>query len=67
MSEIIRLADVAEELGLHHTTLRRWVEQGKGPRYLKTPGGVFLFRRQEVDAWIRSLEGPVDTEESDEL
>ncbi len=60
MKETLKLPEVAEEIGVHSSTLRRWCEQGKGPHHIKTPGGTYIFRTDEVRRWLKSLESEPD-------
>jgi len=48
------LSEAAEVLGVHFTTLRRWVDAGQVP-CIRTPGGRRRFRKPELDAFLRSL------------
>lgn len=48
----LTLRKAAERLGVHHTTLRRWIEDGTGPRALVLPG---TLRRT-----IRIMPGDLD-------
>jgi len=54
--EILRLRDVAQMVGISAQTLQRWIRHGRGPVYRRTPGRLFLFRRQDVEAWIADME-----------
>jgi excisionase family DNA binding protein len=56
MKETLRLPEVAKMIGVEPTTLWRWCEAGKGPRHIRTPGGTRLFRPEDVDKWLKSLE-----------
>jgi excisionase family DNA binding protein len=56
MKQALRLAKVAQDLGVHPTTFRRWCETGHGPRHLRTPGGTYLFRQEDIEKWLKSLE-----------
>lgn len=51
MSEIMKLSDVASELGVHPNTIRNWCEAGKFPARID---GVYhwLFRRTDIEQWI---------------
>lgn len=51
----LRLSKVAQGLGVHPSTLRRWFHKGVGPPHIRTPGGTFLFRIEDVSAWQQSL------------
>ncbi len=63
MKNMLRLPDVAALLDVHPSTLRRWCEQGDGPRHIRTPGGTYLFEAAEVERWKRSLE-PVPADDA---
>jgi excisionase family DNA binding protein len=49
------LSDAAQLLGVHFSTLRRWVDTGKVP-CIRTPGGRRRFRRSELEAFLASLQ-----------
>jgi excisionase family DNA binding protein len=55
MNKRLRLPEVAARLGVHPSSLQRWCIQGKGPEHLKTPGGTYIFRAEDVEAWLASL------------
>jgi len=48
------LSEAADVLGVHFTTLRRWVDAGKVP-CIRTPGGRRRFRRAELIEFLASL------------
>jgi DNA-binding transcriptional MerR regulator len=56
MKDVLRIPEVAREIGVHPSTLQRWCVQGKGPRHIKTPGGTHIFRAQDVASWLASLQ-----------
>lgn len=58
MKETLRLPEVAKEIGVHPSTLRRWCESGKGPKGIRTPGGQWIFTKNSVEAWLLRLEAP---------
>lgn len=51
----LELGEAAAFLGVHFTTLRRWVDAGKVP-CIRTPGGRRRFRRTELVAFLASLQ-----------
>jgi excisionase family DNA binding protein len=48
------LSEAAAYLGVHFTTLRRWVDAGKAP-CIRTPGGRRRFNRAELAAFLATL------------
>jgi excisionase family DNA binding protein len=50
----LELGQAADLLGVHFTTLRRWVDENRVPSY-RTPGGRRRFRQSELVAFVRSL------------
>ena len=46
----LSLSEVAQELGVHPSTVRNWANQGRIPVH-RTPGGHRRFRREEVILW----------------
>jgi excisionase family DNA binding protein len=55
MKNTLKLPEVAEQIGVHASTLQRWCAQGKGPLHIKTPGGMHLFRADDVATWLKAL------------
>jgi len=55
-TETLRLPEVAAAIGVHASTLQRWCASGKGPRHIKTPGGTYIFRPEDVAKWLKGLE-----------
>jgi prophage regulatory protein len=51
---VIRFPDVARELGVSPTTLRKLCNKGKGPPLLRLSERCFGVRRGELDAWIEA-------------
>lgn len=56
MNKIMRLPEVAEIIGVHASTLRRWCEAGYGPRHIRTPRGTYRFSAKDVEIWRKTLE-----------
>jgi excisionase family DNA binding protein len=57
-SEWLELSQAADFLGVHFTTLRRWVDAGKVP-CIRTPAGRRRFRRAELADFLERLhQGP---------
>jgi excisionase family DNA binding protein len=49
----LELGQAAELLGVHFTTLRRWVDEKQVPCY-RTPGGRRRFKESELQAFVES-------------
>ena len=49
-------SQAASYLGVSKVTVQRWAAEGKMPGY-RTPGGQWRFSREELDAWLASLDG----------
>jgi excisionase family DNA binding protein len=49
-------SEAARHLGVSLSTVRRWSDLGHLPGY-RTPGGQRRFSREQLDAFIASLEG----------
>lgn len=52
----LSLTKASERLGVHPTTLRRWVDTGSIPCF-RTPGGHRRFRAGDLDAWTEQGHG----------
>lgn len=48
-----RIMPMAEYLGVHHQSIRRWIKQGKMPAP-KVVNGLQLFNNAEINAWLES-------------
>ena len=46
-----RIKPIANLIGVHHQTLRRWWKAGKFPKPLEI-NGILLFKNAEVLAWL---------------
>jgi len=55
------LSEIAEELGVHPSTVRNWTNQGLMP-YHRTKGGHRRFIRSEVNLWMMSQQDDVANE-----
>lgn len=59
--EWLSLSEVAEELGVHPSTVRNWADQGKLPVH-RTQGGHRRFRRSDVDLWLQAQQASAPDE-----
>jgi len=48
----LSLTQASAHLGVHPTTLRRWVDAGSIPCF-RTPGGHRRFKPADLDAWVQ--------------
>jgi len=53
--EWLSISEIADELGMHPSTIRNWTDHGRIPHH-RTQGGHRRFKRSEVDLWIQSKE-----------
>ena len=51
--EWLSLGEMAEEIGVHPSTIRQWADNGSLPVH-RTPGGHRRFLRSEIDLWKQS-------------
>lgn len=54
--EFVRMQDLARELGVSRSTLRRWKNRPDFPRFYRLGPATPMFRRDEVRAWIDRLQ-----------
>lgn len=48
-----RIMPMAEYLGVHHQSIRRWIKQGKMPAP-KLVNGLQLFDNAEIQSWLEN-------------
>jgi len=51
MSDLMKPQDLADRLGVALITLRKWRQQGKGPRYIKLGHRTIRYRIEDVEEW----------------
>lgn len=51
-TELLSTAEAAELLQRDRSTVTRWVQSGRLTAALRTPGGVLLFRRSDIEALL---------------
>ena len=54
--QVLRVGDVAQLLGLHPNTVRRWSKQGLLKSFLITKRGDRRFRRKDIDDFLEEVE-----------
>ena len=56
LDEYVKIAEAARILGVSQNTLRAWCEKGKLPVTRNPVNGYRLFRRSDLEAFLRELE-----------
>lgn len=59
--------DVGDLVGVTSETIRRWVREGRLHPTVKTAGGQFRWRKDDLDAQLTGLLGPSAPTEVPEL
>ena len=59
LSEYVKTAEAAEILGVAQNTIRKWAEQGKIPMYRNPANGYRLFKRADLEEFLRKTAQPV--------
>ncbi|HJN11130.1 MAG TPA: helix-turn-helix domain-containing protein [Pirellulaceae bacterium] len=59
LSEYVKTAEAAEILGVAQNTIRKWSENGKLPVQRNPANGYRLFKRSDLDAFLRKAAKPV--------
>lgn len=49
-------ADAARLIGISPRTLKNWRWAGKGPRPTRVSSACVLYRREDLDAWLRETQ-----------
>jgi excisionase family DNA binding protein len=58
LNEYVKVAEAAEILGVSQGTIRTWAEDGKIRMRRNPANGYRLFRRADLDAFLRKVEKP---------
>ena len=64
LSEYVKTAEAAEILGVAQNTLRKWARRGDVPMHRNPTNGYRLFKRKELDAFLRKVAKPVGSTKS---
>lgn len=54
---MVSLGDIAEHLGVHVRTLKRWRTEGQMPRADFEMGGIVRWHRCTIEKWIDNSTG----------
>lgn len=60
ISEYVKVAEAAQILGVSQGTVRSWAEAGKIPMHRNPANGYRLFRRSDLELWLRRVAQPVN-------
>lgn len=60
LSEYLLTADAAEMLGVSQNTLRAWAADGKLPMHRNPANGYRLFRRIDLEKFLKLTARPVN-------
>lgn len=55
VSEYVKVAEAAQILGVSQNTVRAWAETGKLPVHRNPANGYRLFRRTDLDTFLRVI------------
>lgn len=55
-ADLLKLAEVLEELDVPKSTFFRWKALGTAPKTIKYPNGSLRVRRRDLDAWLAAHE-----------
>jgi excisionase family DNA binding protein len=61
LSEYVMVAEAAKILGVSQGTIRAWAEEGKIPMHKNPANGYRLFRRADLDEFLRIVAKPAQT------
>lgn len=60
LSEYVKTAEAAEILGVSQGTLRTWAEAGKISMQKNPANGYRLFKRVDLESFLRKVSKPVN-------
>lgn len=56
LNNYLKIKEAAEFLGVSPSTLRNWDKSGKIPTYRQPINGYRLFKRSDLEAFLREVE-----------
>lgn len=59
LTDYVKTAEAAEFLGVAQNTLRKWAERGDIPMHRNPANGYRLFKRVDLEKFLRKTEHPV--------
>jgi excisionase family DNA binding protein len=60
LTEYVQTAEAAEILGVAQNTLRKWAKRGEIPMHRNPANGYRLFRRVDLEVFLKNIERPVN-------
>lgn len=57
LNEYVRVAEGAAILGVSQNTLRAWAEHGKVPMHRNPANGYRLFKRLDLERFLKMVDG----------
>ena len=64
LSEYVKVAEAAAILGVSQGTIRTWAEAGKIPMHKNPANGYRLFRRADLEHFLRKISKPTKAPKS---
>ncbi len=61
LTEYMHTAEAAEFLGVHHNTIRKWAARGELPMHRNPANGYRLFKRSDLDRFLKIVATPATT------
>ena len=62
LNEYVKIAEASRILGVSPNTLRAWADDGKIPAMINPGNGYRLFRRKDLEAFLKMAAKPVAKE-----
>ncbi len=59
LSDYMKTAEAADHLGVSQNTLRKWAERGDIPMQRNPANGYRLFKRSDLDVFLKKTAKPV--------
>ena len=59
LSEYVKVAEAAEILGVSLGTVRTWAADGKIPMHRNPANGYRLFKRDELEKFLKNVAKPI--------
>ena len=59
LNEYVKVAEAAEILGVSQGTVRTWAADGKIPMHRNPANGYRLFKREELEKFLKNIAKPV--------